>query len=249
MRKYMFFIALISLVLAMLACNLGFRPIVERNARATQRAIDLATFEALYGTLPPTEPFDPLGSIGNRWCGLVNCDTVTPSPPITVTPATPAVATQVPSAREVVINGQGKEWVWYYPNSSLLASEQLRVLRAGTIWYGLPSSDSAIQFVLQGWVPESDIVVTGIEIQVKSCTAIEHPWDHLSGKIECHTHIWGEGAYLRGQVLPDTRGNIASAEATSRQYRDTVTGKLVFGPGWSVVFEQESWIPAENGDL
>ena len=148
------------LLVSTTACNLSFRPFVESDARATQRAEDLATFEAIYGTLPPTQGFDPLGGIRNQACSLVSCETDTPTPAGTSTPTPTYQGT--PDLRSTIkIDGLGKLWVWYYSSQSLRNEDQLAVVSAGSFWGYISQTDSAIRFELRGWVPASDILIVG----------------------------------------------------------------------------------------
>ncbi len=245
MRKYMFLILLFPLAL-LSACNLSLRSIVERNARATQRAEDLATFEALYGTLPPTAPFDPFGTIGDRYCGLVNCDTATPTPPVTATPAT-LVPTQAPPSGDVLIDAGNSEYAKYYSSSTLDPNNQLGLVLNGSSWKVIQVTKTAIRIQLSGWVPEQDFDKNGEDVTVKSCFYVEHNWSHARNVNLCHTSIWGSA--LLANVPSGTLGKLASSSATNRTYRDTATGSFVNGLGWDVAFELEAWIPISNGNL
>lgn len=233
------------LMLALSACNLSFRPFVESDARATQRAEDLATFEAIYGTLPPTQMFDPLGGIRNQACNLVSCETETPTP-ATLTPTPTSQGTPSPVST-IKVDGLGKLWVWYYSTQSLVNEDRLAVVSAGSFWSYISQTDSAMRFELRGWVPASDILIVGESVQVRSCFELEHTWDHTGGQVSCHSHIWGDG--IRAQVPAGVKGTLAADEATSRQYRSIKTGQWTYGPGWEVSFDQEVWIPVANGDL
>lgn len=244
--RYTWFV-LFPLSFIMAACNFRFEPFVRRDAAATQYAIDMGTVEAIYGTRPPTQPFGPIvDEWESQWCGLVSCETGTPTPPLppmTMVGGTPG--TPVPAFGQVTINGLGRDWVWYYLSAQLREEEKLGVLGQGTTWAVIGQTEGAIQFERRGWVPQSDMSVVGREVQVRSCEELEHPWDHLGNAQLCHTHIWGDD--VLAQVPPDTRGRLDSESPTNRRYRDTRTGEWIFGPGWEVVFPP-AWIPAVNGE-
>lgn len=235
----------ISFLLASLflfSCS-KYRPFVESDARNAQATDDWATIEAIYGTLPPTEPFDFL----EGYCGLINCETGTPAPESTGTPTPVVVGTIEPAYQRVLVNGNGSEWVSYSFSKSLTPGVELSVLRDGSTWEVIEVTDNAIRVQLKGWTPENDLDLQGELVRVKSCIGLEHAWDHDRGKKACHTSIWGEG--LTATVPSGTEGTLAGVSTTSRSYRDTRTGEWTYGPGWEVVFEQKIWIPIENGYL
>jgi len=231
------------LVLALFgaSCNFEYKPFVENTARQTQHAEDLATMEAIYGTRQPTQPLAIIDEYTERWCGLISCETETPSPEGSHTPT--VEETSNPATGPITIDGLGREWVRYYYSSSL--DDQSGVVESGSIWPLLSQSGGSIEIELRGWVPQEDLQISGDNVYVNPCILLTHDWEHLDGP-QCHTHIWVD--HVLAQVPSSTAGMLVSSVPTNRNYRNTLSGDWTFGPMVEVVFSS-AWIPAENGDL
>lgn len=244
-RRVKIFIAIAATALIP-GCNFRYIPFVEDEIRATERAGFEATLSAIRGEDPELTPIPPLREVENKLCGIVDCSTKTPTPPLAEATLTPVQHLPESPEGKVTIVGE-REWVWYYSDQDITDSKKIGQLRSGSSWEVAQQTEDAVRIMLLVWLPQEDLSEFQNKTSVKPCMALNHSWGHRSDRSLCHTHAWGNNNKIRA-TIPTSMSGIVIEGPTVQRYKNTQTGEWTFGPLVKVEIEQEVWIPAQNSE-